>query len=190
MDSTKRVLEFGCGAGRMLRHIPTFAPDTECWGADISAPLIRWCRHNLQPSLNFTLSTTVPHLPFEDQYFDLIYCGSVFTHIEDLEVSWLLELGRVLAPSGYLYLTIHDQHTVHLLGTTRKDHWLARSMAESRTYVTHSGDFSMIVVGRGDRSQVFYHSEYFKSLVPRMFQWLAHVPEAYGYQSAVVLKKP
>ena len=34
---------------------------------------------------------------------------SVFTHIDELESPWLLELRRVLAPKGVLCLTIHDE---------------------------------------------------------------------------------
>jgi hypothetical protein len=47
----------------------------------------------------------------------------------------------------------------------------------------------MIVLGRSDSSNVFYQSDYFRSIVPPLFRWVSHTPEAYGYQSAVVLEK-
>ena len=112
IGSAKRILEFGCAAGRMIRHLPEIAPNAELWGVDQNAERIRWCIENLTPAIHFATTTMVPHLPFEDRYFDLIFCGSVFTHIEDIQESWLLELGRVLRPSGKLYITIHDEHTV------------------------------------------------------------------------------
>ena len=102
IGGAKRILEFGCAAGRMIRHLPEIAPDAELWGVDQNAESIRWCIENLTPAIHFATTTRVPHLPFEDRYFDLIFCGSVFTHIEDLQESWLLELGRVLRPSGKL----------------------------------------------------------------------------------------
>jgi hypothetical protein len=34
----------------------------------------------------------------EDQSSDLVYCGSVFTHIDDLADTWFLELHRILRP--------------------------------------------------------------------------------------------
>ena len=189
IGAANRILEFGCGTGRMIRHLPEIAPSAELWGVDISAEHIRWCIENLTPAIHFATTTVVPHLPFEDRYFDLIFCGSVFTHIEDIQESWLLELGRVLRPSGKLYVTIHDEHTVSLLDTQARDHWLAKAMQEQPTYRNNKNDFNMIVIGRGASSQVFYNSRYFQSITPPIFRWISLTPEAYGYQSAVILEK-
>lgn len=87
MTQVKRVLEFGCAAGRMIRHFPERTPGAELWGVDISARHIQWCVQNLAPAIHFASTTLVPHLPFEDCYFDLIFCGSVFTHIHTLRTS-------------------------------------------------------------------------------------------------------
>ena len=189
MTSAARILDFGCAAGRMIRHCPAVAPEAELWGTDIGADQIQWCRHNLTPPMNFALTTINPHLPFADSFFDLIYCGSVFTHIEDLEQAWLLELGRILRPGGCLYLTIHDEHTVKRLDGDCRDQWLAKAMGECKAYVQNKHSFDMIVFGRGEGSLVFYRADYFRSLVPPLFDWDAHVPSAYGYQSAVMLRK-
>jgi ubiquinone/menaquinone biosynthesis C-methylase UbiE len=188
IGSAKRILEFGCAAGRMIRHLPEIAPNAELWGVDQNAERIRWCIENLTPAIHFATTTMVPHLPFEDRYFDLIFCGSVFTHIEDLQESWLLELGRVLRPSGKLYITIHDEHTVTVLDKCR-DHLLAKVMQEQPTYCTNKNDFNMIVVGRGASSQVFYSSRYFQFITPPIFRWISRTTEAYAYQSAVILEK-
>jgi len=188
IGGAKRILEFGCAAGRMIRHLPEIALNAELWGVDVSAEHIRWCIDNLTPAIHFATTTIVPHLPFEDRYFDLIFCGSVFTHIEDIQESWLLELGRVLRPSGKLYITIHDEHTVSLLDTHR-DNQLAKFMQEQPTYRSNKNDFNMIVVGRGTSSQVFYSSRYFQFIIPPIFRWISLTPEAYGYQSAVILEK-
>lgn len=187
--NANRVLEFGCAAGRMLRHVSEFAPNAELWGVDISAPHIQWCVNNLTPAMQFATTTMIPHLPFEDRYFDLVFCGSVFTHIEDLQQSWLLELGRVLRPSGRLFITIHDEHTVRLLDTSRSDHWLAKFMREQPVYASNKDKFNMIVIGRGAASQVFYNSCYLKTILPSCLRWVSHTAEAYGYQSAVLLEK-
>jgi ubiquinone/menaquinone biosynthesis C-methylase UbiE len=188
IGGAKRILEFGCAAGRMIRHLPEIAPNAELWGVDQNAERIRWCIENLTPAIHFATTTMVPHLPFEDRYFDLIFCGSVFTHIEDLQESWLLELGRVLRPSGKLYITIHDEHTVTVLDKCR-DHLLAKDMQEQPTYCTNKNDFNMIVVGRGSSSQVFYSSRYFQFITPPIFRWISRTTEAYAYQSAVILEK-
>jgi len=76
-----RVLDFGCGAGRMIRWLDKVAAQCEIWGLDINARCIKWCQQNLSPPFKFATITTTPHLPFEDRYFDFTYCASVFTHI-------------------------------------------------------------------------------------------------------------
>jgi len=186
LADAKRILDFGCAAGRMIRCLPELT-QAELWGVDISAEHIQWCINNLP--MHFAVSSIVPHLPFEDRFFDLIYCGSIFTHIEDNRETWLLELARILKPGGVLYLTIHDEHTLKLFETGYKDRWLAKKVSNHPTYLEHKSGFDMLVIGRGWRSQVFYNSAYFRAKLPPVFSWTALVPEAYGYQSAVVLKK-
>jgi ubiquinone/menaquinone biosynthesis C-methylase UbiE len=80
----QRIMELGCAAGRMLRCFSEEAKNSEVWGTDISSEHIIWCQQNLSPPFNFFTNTTAAHLPFPDSYFDLIYAGSVFTHISEL----------------------------------------------------------------------------------------------------------
>jgi SAM-dependent methyltransferase len=97
----KRVLDFGCGSGRVLRHFLAEAAQGEFWGCDIDGPSIDWLRANLSPPLHPFQNRLVPPLALEDAGLDLIWATSVFTHI-DLWSAWLLEMHRVLAPGGIL----------------------------------------------------------------------------------------
>jgi SAM-dependent methyltransferase len=98
----KRVLDFGCGAGRTLRHfLGEAAGGAEIWGVDIDEPSIDWMARNLCPPLHVARSETEPPLPFADGRFDLIWALSVFTHLLS-PMRWLAELHRVLAPGGLL----------------------------------------------------------------------------------------
>ena len=62
-----------------------------------------------------TLRLSLSDELFSDSYFDLIFTGSAFTHIDDLAEAWLLELRRLLSEKGRVYITIHDRHTIALL---------------------------------------------------------------------------
>jgi SAM-dependent methyltransferase len=95
----KTVLDFGCGAGRTIRHLLDEAPECELWGSDIDPRCIEWDQQHLAPA-SFVLNEEVPPLPFPDGKFDLIYAYSVFTHLSVHWAAWLLELDRVLAPDG------------------------------------------------------------------------------------------
>ncbi|HXX81322.1 MAG TPA: class I SAM-dependent methyltransferase [Thermodesulfovibrionales bacterium] len=184
-----RILDFGCAAGRMIRELKDLSSLCEIWGTDISAEHIYWCKQHLSPPFYFVTTTTIPHLPFEDSYFDLVYAGSVFTHIDDLAEAWLLELRRVLSQTGRLYITIHDNNTVQLLDGKYKTNWLAIKMNNNPFYAQSKYSHGMLVVGRDTGSQVFYDSAYFLKILEPMFDILSVNQEAYGFQTAILLKK-
>lgn len=185
-----RILDLGCGAGRMIRYLRPYADFCEIWGADISAAHIIWCKQNLSPPFNFVNTTKTPHLPFEDKSFDFIYCGSLFTHIDDLADAWLLELKRILAPDGRIYLTIHDEHSLELIERSPLSGGsVVRGIAASETLQAAKGGFSMLTIGRDHESQVFYSLDYFlRSLTPS-FDVLSVTEEAYFYQTAILLAR-
>jgi len=101
----KSVLDFGCGAGRTLRHFLTEAETAEFWGCDIDAESIEWLEANLSPPLRVFQNGPEPPLSAPDESFDLIWAVSVFTHLVETWSSWLLELRRVLKPGGLLVAT-------------------------------------------------------------------------------------
>lgn len=101
------VLEWGCGPGRLIRHIAGLLPERELHlaGADYNAESIAWCRQNL-PGIDFVENSLNPPLPFPDGKFDAIYNFSVFTHLsESVQLDWVKELLRVLKPGGLLVCT-------------------------------------------------------------------------------------
>jgi SAM-dependent methyltransferase len=101
----KRVLDFGCGVGRVLRN---FLPETEVaefYGCDLDTPSVEWLQQNLSPPFHIFESGEEAGLPQEDGFFDLIYAFSVYTHFTDNWAGWLLEHHRVLADGGILFAT-------------------------------------------------------------------------------------
>lgn len=101
----RRVLDFGAGAGRTLRHFVDEAQTAELWGVDIHEESINWFQRSLCPPLNGAAGPVVPPLTFDSGSFDLIWALSVFTHLTDTSAAWLLELHRLLKPEGLLIAT-------------------------------------------------------------------------------------
>jgi SAM-dependent methyltransferase len=102
------VLDFGCGCGRMIRHLPKHT-NAALSGCDYNAELIAWDQRNL-PFAEFRQNELAPPLPYPDNSFDLVYARSVFTHLtEELQLRWIAELRRVLKPRGVLYFTTHGR---------------------------------------------------------------------------------
>ncbi len=101
----KRVLDFGCGAGKVLRHFAPEATEAEFWGCDIHEPSIEWVQRNICPPFRAFTCREDAGLPQPDGYFDLIFALSVYTHITDHWAEWLLEHHRALASDGLLLAT-------------------------------------------------------------------------------------
>ena len=100
------MLDFGCGAGRILRHYSK-VKGPHFYGIDYNPALIDWARENLRFA-KFATNTMDGLLPYVAGQFDLIYCFSVFTHMpEQAQQHWVRELHRVLRPGGFLYVTTH-----------------------------------------------------------------------------------
>lgn len=96
----KRVLDFGCGSGKVMRHFLAEAADCELWGCDIHERSIDWINAELHPPLQAFPNGEAPPLDRHAASFDLIWSVSVFTHLTDHWAGWLAELHRVLAPGG------------------------------------------------------------------------------------------
>ena len=114
----KRVLDFGCGSGRTLRHFLPEAADGEFWGTEIDEPSVRWLQSSLCPPLHVWKSAQGPPLGLEPASFDLIWSISVFTHLPQwTSLQWLIELHRLLKPGGLLIATYYGRwNSAYLAG--------------------------------------------------------------------------
>ena len=124
LTSASRVLDVGCGPGRLPNGILARLGAIENYtGVDVSKPYVRWCRRYLgsqAPGFDFVhLDVQNPRyntggrslgaefqFPFPDASFDIIYLYSVFSHMvqEEMQI-YLKDFSRILAPSGRMFIT-------------------------------------------------------------------------------------
>ncbi|MFW6257810.1 MAG: class I SAM-dependent methyltransferase [Prolixibacteraceae bacterium] len=102
----KRILDWGCGPGRIIRHLPSVTGEgCEYYGTDYNAKSIAWCAENIQ-GIQFNKNELDASLPYEDDFFDVIYGISIFTHLSlPMHYAWYNELYRVLKQGGIMFLT-------------------------------------------------------------------------------------
>lgn len=96
----KRLLDFGCGSGLVLRHLGPRWDATELWGSEPEPDGAAWTAEALSPRVVVLAQPQAPPLAAPDGHFDLIYAISAFTHIGEGWSAWLAELHRLLAPGG------------------------------------------------------------------------------------------
>ena len=105
-----RLLDFGCGAGRLLRPLSRLAEDLELHGTDVDVGAIAWARRNL-PWAHLEDIAPFPPLPYPDRHFDAAFAFAVFSQLaEPLQRAWIAELARVLRPGAPLVVTTHGRH--------------------------------------------------------------------------------
>ena len=105
----RRLYDFGGSTGRVFRHFYCQAREFDVWSSDFKVGTYLWNQQHLPGDLRVFLNGFAPPLPLPDRHFDIVTAFSVFTHIDELESAWLLELRRILKPGGLLYLSVHDE---------------------------------------------------------------------------------
>lgn len=119
----ERVLDIGCGIGRMALPLTQYLQSGTYDGVDVAAEGVAWCAERITPHYgNFHFQqldlahplynpagarrTEDVRLPFTDGAFDFIFLTSVVTHLTAAETrAYAREIKRLLAPGGRCFMT-------------------------------------------------------------------------------------
>lgn len=100
-----RLLDWGCGPARIVRHFPSLLPGSKIFATDYNPDYIEWAQKNI-PDVHFSLNKILPPLQYENNFFSAIIGLSIFTHLSaKAHVEWMEELYRVIRKGGILLIT-------------------------------------------------------------------------------------
>lgn len=126
-----RVLEVGCGIGRMAVPLTRYlSPPGSYDGFEIVREGVEWCRRKVTPRFPHfrflhadiyntyynpggKLAASAYEFPYPDDSFDFVFLTSVFTHMLPADVeNYLGEVARVMRPGGnclITYFLLHEE---------------------------------------------------------------------------------
>jgi SAM-dependent methyltransferase len=105
----KRILDLPCGHGRVLRHLRGAFPRAEITACDIVRSGVDFCTSTFGATPAYSQDDP-DKIPLENDQFDLIWVGSLFTHLDsNLWLRFLKKFRSLLRPGGILVFTTHGR---------------------------------------------------------------------------------
>lgn len=105
LSKVNRLLELGCGNGKLWQENKIDLRNREIFLSDISEGMVEEVRNKLGSDFNCIVADA-EKIPFKDAYFDSIIANHVLFYLNDLNQG-LKEVSRVLKPNGILYCSTY-----------------------------------------------------------------------------------
>ena len=185
-DHARKLLDWGCGCGRMTAHFLLENSGPEVHGCDVDAEAIAWCRENLG-SGRFDAIAPFPPTPYAEASFHLVAGYSIFTHLtKEAQFAWLAEIRRILAPRGILVATVHGDFASSVAFPSEVGSRLASGICDDMHDDSLNG-----IVPAGYYRGTFQSEEYTRREWGRYFDILEYQIRGIGnHQDAVVMRRP
>src|SRR5262245_47581476 len=117
-----RILDFGCGWGRILRFFLRDCLAANLHGIDVDPGLVEICRKTMNYG-SFDVVDPLPPTRVPNESFDFVVGYSVFSHLaEHASLAWVEELARVLKPGGVMVVTTEPRGFIELCRSLRGQH--------------------------------------------------------------------
>lgn len=108
-DRVRRILDLPCGHGRVLRYLKAAFPGAEITACDLLRDAVDYCAAAFGATPVYS-DEEPPKVPLDREAFDLIWVGSLFTHLDADRWGGFLDLfRRSLRTGGLLVFTTHGR---------------------------------------------------------------------------------
>ena len=130
LNQVQSILDLPCGGGRVLRFLARRFPTAKIAACDLQREMVDFCAEEFAASPIYS-SPDFDQLPI-DVSFDLIWCGSLVTHLNAPGINSLLEFfARHLTPGGLAIFTTHGERARERMLDPHFDYGVSReSIAE------------------------------------------------------------
>jgi SAM-dependent methyltransferase len=184
-----KLLDWGCGHGRVARHFINHWNEAQISGTDIDAENIGWCQKHL-PGGRFIVAPLWPKLNVPDSSFDAIIGLSVMTHLtEEAQAAWIKELRRILKPDGVALITFSGHGSAAYASIHQTPEWWTKWIETG----FDDGQIDTALEGKiADASyyRVTHQSpQHARAAWSRVMNIVDIEPQAFGYQDVAILRR-
>lgn len=174
INETTKILDFGCGWGRITRYFLRDASHENLHGADCFKESLDVAKAQ-NKWVNFSLTAPMPPTGYASSTFDIIYLFSVFSHLsEDIHLMILEDLHRILRPGGLLVATTRPRKFIQHCADLRKkqisveEQGAAASFVNTKQYLElyDQGGFCHSPTGGGGPLEPSFYGE---SCIPEKY---------------------
>lgn len=179
LHAVDSLLDFASGYGRLTRFLVLEIPPERIWVSDVKAQAVSFQVERF--GVHGLVSSYRPARFRPDRRFDLIFVGSLFSHLpERLFRRWLHVLMGLLSDRGVLAFSVHD---ASLRGDGASDPFRFRKRSEDRYFA--------FVEDRIRRRSDYGTSHVSESFVAPLLDalrpaWWERLPHAFGAQDVYV----
>jgi 2-polyprenyl-3-methyl-5-hydroxy-6-metoxy-1,4-benzoquinol methylase len=110
-QSTKTILDVGCGNGLQVKHIKKRHPKIEATGIDIYVPYVKLCR--TQGSYEKVILGDIRNMSFKENSFDVVVCFQVIEHLPKKQALLLIENIEKIARKQIIISTPYGKSHYH-----------------------------------------------------------------------------
>lgn len=176
-DPTGNVLDFASGYGRITRFLIREHQPEKVWVSDIKEKAVNFQKKYF--GVNGFPSTYQPEVMEVSERFDLIFVGSLFSHLPKSTFSaWLVKLKSLLTERGILAFSVHDISLFGVPGEPSTEHFIFHPSSEDITFSEVEDH-----IDKSSEYGVTYCSEFFVSnLCKQLFGDISiqRVPKLFG----------
>ncbi len=136
-----RILDLPCGYGRVLRLLGPACPQAQVTGCEIDVEAVRFCQKE------FGAVPAVSEIPISGmilrEKFDLIWCGSLLTHVDEAAAMEILRFFRDhLSERGVCIFTAHGRIPIEWMLSGKVTYGLPDGARESIVTDYEAGNYA------------------------------------------------
>lgn len=124
LKDVETILDFPCGSGRVMRFLRQRFPEARITACELETGPVQFCVRTFGAEPAFS-SLNLDEVSL-GKHFDLIWCGSLVTHLNNEGIAALFRLfHRHLAPGGLMIFTAHGDFVASRMPTRDFDYGLS-----------------------------------------------------------------